>query len=303
MYRQGHRRLGWARARARGRQGFTLIEMLLVIGIILFLFGLVAAFLPAVYKRDDSTRAAQMVQTRLAMARQRARRDNLACGIRFAPDTTLPGPPRFVTNLAMVQQPLDIVGRPDAPGLPGIALHAPAANSNLVIINGANLATVNPGDFLTIAGSGVPHRILGVDAANGGLRLASNLYYPIPITHEFRIQRQPTAAVGEVTVKLPGKICVDLILCSVSNPSKPAMFTLMPAGIDIVFSPNGDVIGDWSFLDKICLFVRDYTDPDVKTGGSPAIVSIQVRTGFISVHPVDPFDAYSRASDPRASGL
>src|SRR5271165_1879494 len=95
------------------RHGFTLIELLVVIGILAFLFGLAYAFLPAIYQRTEATKGAQMVQTTLAMARQRARRDNLACGIRFQPDTSLPGPPRFVTTLRWVQQPPDITGRPD----------------------------------------------------------------------------------------------------------------------------------------------------------------------------------------------
>ena len=41
-------------------------------------------------------------------------------------------------------------------------------------------------------------------------------------------------------------------------------------GFDIIFSPNGNVVGQWTDIDKIILFVRDYTDQDVKTGGSPA---------------------------------
>jgi hypothetical protein len=230
------------------------------------------------------------------MARQKARHDNLATGVRFQPDTTLPGPPRYVTALQLIQQQMDLTG------VGGATLKAPGAG-NLVAIAGLNLSTVRPGDYVTINGNGVPHRIIGVDPGGGGLRLASNLGYPIPSTREFRITRQPALVAGERPTKLPSTIAVDLVLCSISDPAKPAMFTLIPGGIDLVFLPNGTIAPPWGGLDKVVFFVRDYMDPDVKTGGSPMVVSVQTRTGFVSVHPVDPFDAYARCLDPRASGF
>lgn len=306
---------GHSHARSSARRGFTLIELLVVIGIIIFLFGLVYAFLPAVYQRTESTQGAQMVQNALAQARQRARRDGLACGIRFEPDRTIPGPARYVTVLKWIQQPADITGGPNA------TLRAPVPNSNLVIISGADLSGVQQDisggqvfgsgdDYLEINGNGVPHRIIGVDPAGGGLRLASNLSYTVPQTSEFRITRQPQPLRGERDIRLPRKVAVDLILCSATDPPKPAMFQFVgppnPAtggGLDIIFSPNGNVVGQWTSIDKVILFVRDYTDQDVKTGGSPALVGVQTRTGFIAAHPVDPIDAYSRFNTPRDSGL
>jgi prepilin-type N-terminal cleavage/methylation domain-containing protein len=303
-------------SRPSSRRAFTLIELLVVIGIIIFLFGLVYAFLPAVYQRTEATTGAQMVQNALAQARQRARRDGLACGIRFEPDRSIPGPARFVTVLKWIQQPADITGGPNA------TLRAPVPNSNLVIIQGADLTGIQQDlsngqifgsgdDYLEINGNGVPHRILGVDPGGGGVRLASNLPYTIPQTSEFRITRQPQPLQGERDIKLPKKVAIDLILCAASDPPKPAMFRFVgpapPAtsggGLDIIFSPNGNVIGQWTDIDKVILFVRDYTDQDVKTGGSPALVGVQTRTGFIAAHPVDPIDAYSRFNTPRDSGL
>ena len=278
------------------RPGFTLIELLVVISIILLLFTLTVAFMPAVYKRDDSVRGAQMVQTRLAMARQQARRDGVVTGVRFRPDPTLAGMPRYCTTMTMIQQPMDITGGG------GIFLRAPGLGSNLVVIIGADLSSVGVGDYLTI-NNGVPHRIIGVDWQNGGLRLASVLRYSIGWTREFRIQRRPVPIQGEVETRLPARIAVDLALCSISDPMTPAMMTLVGQGIDVAFSPNGNIVGDWQSISVVVLFVRDYLDPDIKTGGSPMLVGVQTRTGFIGVFPVDPIGYYSRVLDARSSGL
>ena len=76
------------------RQGFTLVEMLVVMGIIAFLSALVMLAAPSILDRDRARDAASQVQGALQTARTRAIRDNAPRGVRFSIDipATYPNP-------------------------------------------------------------------------------------------------------------------------------------------------------------------------------------------------------------------
>ncbi|MBL8796744.1 MAG: prepilin-type N-terminal cleavage/methylation domain-containing protein [Planctomycetia bacterium] len=282
------------------RAGFTLIELLVVIGILLFLFGLTVAFLPAVYQRDGAARGAQVLQAALAEARQRARRDKLNTGLRIAPTRA-----QFCERLTWVQQPVDLTGG---------TLSAPRGNSNVVQITGGDLGRVQAGDHLIIHNSGVPHRIFQVDAGSGGLGLFAPLPYPIPATTEYRIVRQPTPMLNQPAINLPANVAVDFTACSFDGRTplaKTPMFIPIllgsgttPPGFEIIFSPNGSVTGQWGGIDRVILYVRDTKDSDAKSG-SPNVVCVLVRTGLVSVHPADNggVHPYTFCDSARSSGL
>src|SRR5262245_13204041 len=65
-----------------GRRGFTLVEMLVAIAIIIALASIMLLFNPKLEKRLAS-RGADQLQTYLASARSRAVRDNVPCGVRL----------------------------------------------------------------------------------------------------------------------------------------------------------------------------------------------------------------------------
>jgi len=294
------------------RAGFTLIELLVVIGVMLFLFGLTVAFMPAIYQRTEATRGAQQIQSYLAQARQRARRDRLATGVRFfndGSDAKVTG--RFLNKMVFIQQQADITGTEKGSGSgSGATLKAPGRMSNVVTISNINLAGVKRGDFLQINGGGVPH--ITIDPSddtfkgytNGGqLKLGSQLPYEIRETREFRIFRQPEELQGENAQRLPAKIGIDIVFSSVDGESDlisaatqkadPNAMRIVsskhPASgypfWDIVFAPGGGLYNSFYGTDRLVFFVRDYTDPDATKGGSPALVAVQVRTGFLAVHP------------------
>jgi prepilin-type N-terminal cleavage/methylation domain-containing protein len=199
-------------------------------------------------------------------------------------------------------------------------------------ISGSNpqlLWPVQPGDYLEANGTGVVHYIIGVTPAPPPylptdynlLQLASSFppqlgtysgpplpIAPGPLTSQYRIIRAPRVLQGETPLELSTKVVVDI------NPKAlgydpPLPIDPLTGNIDIMFSPSGGVTGrKLGLTDKIMLWVRDGTK-DPAAPGQMYLVTIQVRTGFIAVHPVQwPItlqnpDPYLYARDNRSSGL
>jgi prepilin-type N-terminal cleavage/methylation domain-containing protein len=264
--------------------GFTLIELLVVMAILMFLFGLGIAILPAVYQKWTTTKGAEMVQGALARARQEARRSGHATGIRLSGAT--------VTDLSFIQQPIDLTGGT-------LTAQGGAAAAT---IQGADLSSVQNGDYLEICGSGLPHQIQNAGLA-GGLNLASPIPFTIPApgTSQYRIMRQPQPMKGERPIKLPDKVAVDMGQCSTDGKTaggiQPSGNDANGAYYDVLFSPGGGLTGRWLGTDKVILYVRDTSFSDV-TQGKPTLIVIYVRTGLIAAHPVDT----SNAPDPNNGG-
>jgi prepilin-type N-terminal cleavage/methylation domain-containing protein len=196
---------------------------------------------------------------------------------------------------------------------------------------------VQPGDYLEAKGSGVVHYIQQVSAAPTPpyppgqytiLQLVSAFSpqpgpappagpLPLmlgPLTSQYRVIRAPRVLQGETPLELPPKVAVDITYPKqypnslVYDPALPV--DPITGNVDILFSPSGAVTGRNKGLDKIMLWVRDGTKVlDVNSPGEMYLVTIQVRTGFIAVHPVQwPItpqnpDPYLYARDNRSSGL
>jgi prepilin-type N-terminal cleavage/methylation domain-containing protein len=180
---------------------------------------------------------------------------------------------------------------------------------------------VQQGDFLEANGSGLVHQIIGISTPPSPypqeyslLQLASPFspqpgqapttvtlpLLPGPLTSQYRVIRAPRVLTGETPLQLPKDVAID---ANQKFPGDPFGFT---PPIDILFSPSGSVVSPAGVSGKIIFWVRD-TGKDPSEPGEQFLVVIQVRTGFIAVHPADPYSSnlnmYRFAFDDRTSGL
>jgi prepilin-type N-terminal cleavage/methylation domain-containing protein len=93
---------------ARGRRGFTLVEMLVVLVLILVLAAIAVALVPKVSERQRAAKGADQIQAALLTAKQMAIRDQAARGVRLQPVqiiTLSGGPINPVAGTATVSAP------------------------------------------------------------------------------------------------------------------------------------------------------------------------------------------------------
>lgn len=253
------------------RRAFTLIELLVVMAIMLTLFALGVAFLPGTYQDRHVQRGAEQIQRYLVMAREKAKRDQVPVGVQLLKSME-PGKESFVEKLRFVTRPADITRNSiSSLGPDTVSVDSPAAG------------TILDGDYLEVNGNGLPHRI----ASKGPpLKLASPLPYPLNGCTQFRIVRQPVPMPGELELTLARNIAIDTSLCSTSGVQEdPGNFSKHPT--DIIFSPTGNLIGDLANNgDMVILYVRDVSLQD-PAAGSPLLVVVYKRTGFIATHIVN----------------
>jgi prepilin-type N-terminal cleavage/methylation domain-containing protein len=93
---------------AKRRKAFTLIEMLVVIGIMLVIAALAAAFAPRITDSANLSRAVDNLEQWLLTAKMRAKRDGLATGIRFV--QAQGDPAGYYSQVQYIQQPDPISG-------------------------------------------------------------------------------------------------------------------------------------------------------------------------------------------------
>src|SRR5438477_13039599 len=93
------------------RAGFTLVELVVVIGIIVILLAIGAAVLPGMQGNQKVQNGVDRLAQWLIIAKNRAKHDGLPTGLRFALD---PNNPTQVSQFVYVQQPDYIFGDPTA---------------------------------------------------------------------------------------------------------------------------------------------------------------------------------------------
>ncbi len=298
----------------RRSAGFTLVELLVVVFLILVLATLVVAFAPRLAERQKVPRGASQLQGWLLIAKQRAKRDQLPTGVRLQPD---PDNPNVYRELQYIQKPDDWTGGPvrvDATTLNQVTLDSGTDFTGNYGANAKELWPVQVGDYVEMKGGGLVKRITAVQ--KNRLNLASSFPYPILPTSDYRIIRAPRPLVGEANLDLPKDIVIQgnagttpaLIFGSVPNQQPTAQNPPVP--FDILFSPAGPVIGSAVSAnvpgvgsEAVILWVRDVS-LDNPTDGEPLLVTIYVKTGLIAVHPVSPLpDYFTAVKDGRSSGL
>lgn len=339
------------------RSAFTLVEMLVALGIIVILATLAVLFLPTANEQTKAARGGELVQQWLLIAKQWALRDQAPRGVRLYVDTN-----NRVRDIVYIEQPDDFVvrgsftipgptpqtvyatrkvgignftvsGNPPvgAPTLPATAPYFwafldPNQMPNYDFTAGeTNQADwpVQAGDYFQLKGGPV-HRIQAViqDQTTQKytlLQLASA--YPNALgapfdsntvyTDQYRIIRQPRRVRDQKALEMPKDIVIDTnqsrnLPAFTAIGSSPPISYPLAGQCDIVFAPNGAVIGAGAAADRIFLYVRDSSQDNV-TAGSPTLIGINCRTGFISSYPVNADtslgDAYYFTKDTRATGL
>jgi prepilin-type N-terminal cleavage/methylation domain-containing protein len=279
------------------RLGYTLIELLVVISIIAVLAAITVAFLPSVAGNATEARAGVLVQGWLNVAKQRALRDQAPRGVRlWATSTNIGGVALspVCTECQYIEQPDDFNNGIIVSNAAGTSIGFSAMTNDLYNGYPGNISdmkywNVQPGDSLEVLGSGLMHVIQTVPAGN-----VVTIYPPLPSpiavpTPNYRIVRVPRP-VGDEMLKMPDGTVVDLAtnfnfgspLPLVYEPGNPS-----PVAVDVLFGPSGAVISRSMASGNINLWVRtpDAGNPADPFRGSPTIISVFVRTGFVGAYP------------------
>jgi prepilin-type N-terminal cleavage/methylation domain-containing protein len=308
------------------REAFTLIELLVVIAIILVIAALAAAFAPNVSDSQNLTRSVDQLEQWLLTAKMRAKRDQLATGLRLVQAQN--DPANTFSQCQYIQQPDAMAGgwvtsTATAGSIPyngsflngGIALPTATPNQvqlyNVDCSMGQTLAPnqylIQAGDYLEVRGGGV-YLIAGAAASTANppvttIGLSGTAYDQLlniaaPTTN-YRILRQPRLLMGEAPLELPNGFAVDLNLAN-------SLATGPSGSFDILFSPTGAVVGANAGSGKVLVIVHDlFGNPTTSFDPNRAgIVAVQCRTGFIGAYNVAPgADPFAFVELGRESGL
>jgi prepilin-type N-terminal cleavage/methylation domain-containing protein len=313
------------------RLGFTLVEMLVVVTIVVALAAITAAFLPRVQERQRAAKGAELLQQWLLTAKQWALRDRVPTGLRIrqlASDDTNPSS-LLISDLQYIQQPGDfsqgrVIELRRIPEVAGFRCTFVVSPSVPVDFKGggaragtADQSPVQAGDYLEVQGGGLVHQIAQLDSVQGGTLYLATQPTPFgsfPGGLPYRILRQPRPVAGEPLLQLPQGVVLDLNPGKSANvPTRRVSDVFSPTGqpthwtdfSEIVFSPSGGVIGAASGNKPIILWVRDAAQDDNDPAkANPTLIAIYPRSGLIAAHPVAPgADPYQYARDGHSSGL
>jgi prepilin-type N-terminal cleavage/methylation domain-containing protein len=297
------------------REAFTLVEMLIALAILLVLSTLLIGFGGRMMESRRSNAGADLVQKWLLIAKQRALRDQTPTGIRLVGDTAAG---TQVTQLIYVQQPPDLhlgfpisilnaAGSSNPPGpYDHVHLIGSSPPNDFFGPFAAAYHNVMPGDFLQQpAGAGQLHSVQTVPKSftltilSAGANTAAGL----PGTTDYVFVRGPRPLQGEDPLQLPQDVAIDTVTNVTYGNTRP--INPFSGNTEIIFGPDGRVIGQGTSTGKIILWVRDVTQANAEQ----SLIVIYTRTGFIASHPVNtlpgtpPYtDPYSFTRDGRTSG-
>lgn len=100
----------------RVRRGFTLVELLVAMAVIIVLSGLALVVVPGILDQDRTTEAASLTRQYLMISKSRAGRDGLPRGLRLLtgldPNNPAKTSPLFVTELQYTESPPVLVSNP-----------------------------------------------------------------------------------------------------------------------------------------------------------------------------------------------
>ncbi|MEX0714937.1 MAG: prepilin-type N-terminal cleavage/methylation domain-containing protein, partial [Planctomycetaceae bacterium] len=313
--RDGRRHGGGGRVKpaTTNRRGFTLVELLVTMTIMMILMGITLAAVNVTVSGDRVRSNARNIQSYLMGARDRAIFAKAPRGVRFLLDTdssgnfTIPPTARSMVYIG----PLD-----PSPG----ELHLADDGVTLTQESGAPWSTLFNRRLL-VAGARIRIAISpGVDQINNGLwytvaSVAGNTI-TIATPHvenaawdqsglEYQLELAPGVLPNQEPIPLTSGIVIDPV-----GSRLPAAWSDLNR-MDIMFSPRGTVTGQVAAAGVIHLLVTDWVDVssdpyrgigDPAKEGDESLVTIFTRTGQVSSHSVAPgADPYRYAETGEAA--
>lgn len=312
------------------RSGFTMIELLVSVSIIVILAGLTIAVVSNTMNSDRIRSSARGVQSALAGARDRALRagrnhdpadPNPLRGLRF-----IVNDPPIATGINTVSSMVYVRSLPpwsdgqaqlvyDQNGLPrrvrgsadgsGLLPKWVSLNSQGLIPTGARIQFNGDGNWYSVASVGsdvIGEKIeLSVDyltpLAPSGVENdnAANLFT------SYKVELANAVLPGEQPISLASGIVINLSQSPAKN-SLPALLPGPPQYFDVMFSSRGTVAGSLASRGLIHLYLSNIedvikgVDPANAQSGDKIVSTIFTQTGNVGTFPVDVTDQIVNAT-------
>lgn len=279
------------------RTSFTLLELLVSLGIILILATLTMRLLNATLNSDRIRNGARDFQTFLAGARDRAVYAGQPRGVRLLQD---PNDHSTVRSFVYIGAPSTFTDGQQltiTAGTPNTI--TPTAATAQVWAGLVQRGLLTDGAYITLGGTlyTMARTTVGPPAT---WALTTNTAYTGTTPISYTLQLLPTVSPGEMPRALPQNIVIDL-----DNSVLPSTWGSPGAygpSLDVLFSPNGTVTGTVAAAGRIHFVLSEYADASVPlplAGTNSAVTGVPLLDAtntWLPPPPANPSATYSVGS-------